>query len=314
MLKRLALISVCLLLVCATCACKKAVEAEDANSAEVGENYSGYRETMLYYPTDDGFIVPIMKLIPWEEGIGKAALSYLVGGSDNDMSAARMGLVTAIPEGTTIGLRIYDDGNANVDLSGMEQLEDAEAELAMITAVVNTLREFSAVSTVSFTVDGKACDRLPNGTDISGRFDRLALNAEQNELAVSAQELHALTLYFPNSMASLNVPVTRYVASEPTLYSAIEAFLQGPEDARLLDCCSDSAKLISAEAVSGTAVVYIEDSAWDMEDERLSALYASMALTACTQPDVYALELYVNGERVEADCAGVPEYPNEFTG
>ena len=38
----------------------------------------GYRRTVLYYATDDGFVVPVMKMIPWEEGIGKAALGYLM--------------------------------------------------------------------------------------------------------------------------------------------------------------------------------------------------------------------------------------------
>ena len=27
----------------------------------------GYRRTVLYYATDDGFVVPVMKMIPWED-------------------------------------------------------------------------------------------------------------------------------------------------------------------------------------------------------------------------------------------------------
>ena len=47
----------------------------DDDSLLVG---AGFRNTIMYYLSDEGFIVPVMRKIPWEEGIGKATLGYLI--------------------------------------------------------------------------------------------------------------------------------------------------------------------------------------------------------------------------------------------
>jgi germination protein M len=55
---------------------------------------AGLRQTTLYYQSDDGMIVPVMKLLPWEEGIGRAALNQLVDTDENRLAATAMGLKT----------------------------------------------------------------------------------------------------------------------------------------------------------------------------------------------------------------------------
>ena len=59
------------------CGCAKDV-ATDAGMYDEPASEAGMRRTVLYYKDDDGFIVPVMKLIPWEEGIGRAAIGNLV--------------------------------------------------------------------------------------------------------------------------------------------------------------------------------------------------------------------------------------------
>lgn len=83
-MKRLFILILALLTALMMVCCKKAEEITEPEA----DTDSGYRRTTLYYATEDGFIVPVMKSIPWEEGIGRAALSYLVSGIDNDKSAA----------------------------------------------------------------------------------------------------------------------------------------------------------------------------------------------------------------------------------
>ena len=116
-MKRLFILILALLTALMMVCCKKAEEPAEPEA----DTDSGYRRTTLYYATEDGFIVPVMKSIPWEEGIGRAALSYLVSGIDNDKSAAMMGLKTVIPEGTECTLRIGDGGSARVDLTDIGQ-------------------------------------------------------------------------------------------------------------------------------------------------------------------------------------------------
>ena len=72
-MKRLFILILALLTALMMASCKKAEEPAEPEA----DTDNGYRRTTLYYATEDGFIVPVMKSIPWEEGIGRAALSYL---------------------------------------------------------------------------------------------------------------------------------------------------------------------------------------------------------------------------------------------
>lgn len=151
--------------------------AEDLAYEEDSE--AGFRRTVLYYTAEDGFVVPVMKRIPWEEGIGKAALGYLVDTEANRAAAEQMGLEAPVPEGASFTLRIGDEGNAVVDISGLQELPDAAAEQAMVTGIVNTLTEFDSIHTVQVTLDGAKVAALPHGTDISEAFSTLPLNVRR---------------------------------------------------------------------------------------------------------------------------------------
>ena len=80
------------------CGCAKDV-ATDAGMYDEPAGEAGMRRTVLYYKDDDGFIVPVMKLIPWEEGIGRAAIGNLVDTAENRAEARSRGLNATIPDG-----------------------------------------------------------------------------------------------------------------------------------------------------------------------------------------------------------------------
>ena len=106
-----------------------------AEDADIDEHPSAqtFREATLYYVSDEGYVVPVKKLIPWEEGIAKACLGYITSSSVHDAEAAKLGLRAALPAGTEIGLSI-SDGEARLDLVNLSPLPDSEAESAMLTA------------------------------------------------------------------------------------------------------------------------------------------------------------------------------------
>ncbi|MEG1548590.1 MAG: GerMN domain-containing protein [Clostridia bacterium] len=314
MLKKLACVLLCALMLCVTLSgCSKPEMVMDEYDSLSGE--AGYRRTVLYYPSDDGFIVPIMKLIPWEEGIGKAALSYLTDTTDNKISASMMGLKTIIPEGTQVSLQIRDK-NAIVNLAKLPELADASTEQQLVTAIVNTLSEFPTIDTVSFTLDGKCVKALPHGTRISGSMSAFSLNIEKSELAVSTDDAYAMTLYFPNKTGSLNVPVTRYTEIEPTLSSRITALIEGPRTDRLMNCFPEGTKLISAEIVNNIAKIDLSADfiAATEQDGMLLAAYDALYLTAAQAGEVYALEIFAQGKPVDMSAMEVsaPMYVNEF--
>lgn len=301
----------CILAVAGFCGCRG-----EETAAVFEENIeSGMRRTTLYFATEDGYVVPVMKSIPWEEGIGKAALSYLVSGDDNDRSASAMGLKTVIPEGTQYTLRIGDDKEAALNLIGYTPHETQAEEQAMVVAIVNTLSEFDTIDTVKITLDGSKKAAMPHGTDISEAMTQFALNAEEGDVPVSGTA-NKLTLYFPNISASLNIPVTRYIDRVPSFSVAVQELVSGSADPRLLNCFPGGTELISAYIDSGIATVDFTEAFTQIEntDGKLEAARDAIYLCANEFEEVYGVDIYVEGKEYSPHTAAVsaPVYVNEF--
>ena len=311
MKRAIIIILCCMLFVFGLCGCSKGETA-----AVFEENSeSGMRRTMLYLATEDGYVVPVMKKIPWEEGIGKAALSYLVSGADNDRSASGMGLKTVIPEGTQYTLRIDDDKQATLDLIGYQPHSSKEEEQAMVGAVVNTLNEFGSIETVKITVDGSDKKTLPNGTDISKPMGEFSLNVEDGEVPVSGTA-NKLTLYFPNISASLNIPVTRYTDKVPSFATSIQELVKGSADGRLLNCFPNGTELMSAYIYDGIATVEFNQAFTDIEQTEgtLEAARDAIYLCANEYEEVYGVDILVEGKEYSShtEAVSAPVYVNEF--
>lgn len=295
------------------CGREAQTQAEDLAYEEDSE--AGFRRTVLYYTAEDGFVVPVMKRIPWEEGIGKAALGYLVDTEANRAAAEQMGLEAPVPEGASFTLRIGDAGDAVVDITGLQEMQDAAAEQAMVTGIVNTLTEFDSIHTVQITLDGAKAAALPHGTDISEAFSTLPLNVEEGTLAVSSGNAHPMTLYFPNAAASLNVPVTRYGLEAPTLSGAVEALLDGPA-ADGLRGFPEGTALLEATVEDGIARIDLSGAFAAVENTEglCAALQEALYLTANEVEPVSGVDIYVEGEPYALHTLQVdaPVYVNEF--
>ena len=106
--------------------------------------------TVCWYEDGDGYLVPVTRRVPMQDGIAKATLALMVESSENDLAAARMGLTNVIPEGVSIDLDI-SGGKARVDLS-KEALScaNAEEELLMVQGTAAALCCFQTVDEVTF--------------------------------------------------------------------------------------------------------------------------------------------------------------------
>lgn len=267
---------------------------EDTIAEDPQDASATFREATLYYVSDEGYVVPVKQLIPWEEGIAKACLGYLTSTPANDSAAAVMGLNTVLPAGTDIALSIQN-GEATLDLIGLSPLASAKAEEAMLSAVVDTLTEFSTVDTVTVLKDGRG-GVLENGTELPQRSARRNLNIEDTELAASAGSV-AGTLYFPNSSGALTIPVTRYFGSEPSLYAKVSALISGPVGGDLMCCFPKGTLLLGAAYENGTVTVNLSEDFKAVEDTpgMYTLAVRTLGMTLAEQLDFNRLTVQVNG-------------------
>ena len=142
------------LMVSAGCSSQKPIDLEEPveqvpTAAELQaslEDGASTREVTLYYKDLMGYLVPVNCEIPWEEGIAQATLKQMISSEENDLQAARLGLLTALPEGLEVDMDIIGQ-LAKVSLSTeCMQCVDAEEENAMVCAIVSALTEFDSIS------------------------------------------------------------------------------------------------------------------------------------------------------------------------
>lgn len=192
--------------------------------------------TVCWYEDGDGYLVPVTRQIPMQDGIAKATLALMVESSENDLAAARMGLTNVIPEGVEIDLDI-SGGKARVDLSE-EALNcaSAEEELLMVQGVAAALCGFDTVEEVSFLFDGQKRSMLTHGTDVSGVFNADSVNMESVATFSDSAHADAVQLYFPSASGRMLVPVTRTVFSPADMTTAILELAKGPKTDSGLEC------------------------------------------------------------------------------
>ena len=192
--------------------------------------------TVCWHADGDGYLVPVTRPIPMQDGSAKATLSLMVESSENDLAAARMGLTNVIPEGVSFDLDI-SGGKARVDMS-KEALNcaSAEEELLMVQGVSAALCGFDTVEEVSFLFDGQKRSKLTHGTDVSGVFTEDSVNLESTAVFADSPSADAVQLYFPSASGRMLVPVTRTVFSPADLPTAILELAKGPRTDSGLEC------------------------------------------------------------------------------
>ncbi len=271
--------------------------------------------TVVYYQDNYGYLVPVMCNIRYEDGIAKATVNRMIQSPENDMQAARLGLKTILPEGTTIDLDIHN-GLARIDL-GKEvlKLPDAAAESNMIAAVVQTLTEFESVQKVEFLFGGQKLEKLPHGTDVSRAFERGEINLETAAQAVGSDSLKPLQLYFPCESSSVVVPVTRMVYANADVNTAVLELAKGPSAQSPLETALPAGcGLIDVKLEDGIAKVNFTREFEKMVENSDGGRLALKALVlTCTQFEgVEGVEIYVEGEKYDPGTGtlSVPTFAN----
>lgn len=257
-------------------------------------------QTVVYYADDAGYLVPVTRTIPFEEGVARATLALMVSSEQNDYDAALLGLETLLPAGTQIDLDIASDGAATVSLSPeANTCASALDELNMVNGIVYALTEFDTVSTVRILVDGAETEALACGTDVSGQLVREDLNVETLSQQVTATGVNRVTLFFESAASGAMVPVTRMVFSNDDMETAVLELLKGPRDqSGLLGTMPKGAALISVTREGGVVTVNFSEEFVNVagEVDGGSSAIKALVLTLSQFEGVESVRILVNGQ------------------
>ena len=268
--------------------------------------------TVVYYQDGEGYLVPVTRRVDKTDGIAKATLNLMVASSANDLAAARLGLKTTVPAGTTFDLDIAE-GKARVDLS-REALNcsTAEQEALMVQSVAQTLCAFDSVEEVSFLFDGQKRSRLTWGTDVSGVFNGQGLNLESVETAAGTSSVQ---LYFPSASGRMLVPVTRTVFSDADVTTAILELVKGPKkDSGLNAPLPKDCGLLGVTMKDGVVTLNFTKEFMDAAqgDTGVQAVRAIM-FTAAQFPGVKQVKIAVEGQPYQPPEAAQATFLNQDT-
>ena len=266
------------------------VPVEQTSASTKGDAVSA----VVYYEDGDGYLVPVTRQVEKTDGIAKATLNLMVKSGENDMQAARLGLRTVIPEGTTFDIDIAN-GRANVNMS-KEALSCSGAE--QVNAVAGALSCFSTVDEVTFEFDGKKRSKLTYGTDVSGVFSGDGLNLESVE--TFSKDANLVKLYFPSQTGRLLVPVTRAVFSNADVSTALLELAKGPRsDSGLERAVPEDCGIKSVVMKDGVVTVnFSKEFKQAMEETDGGKQAVRAILFTCSQfPGVKKVEVLVDGEK-----------------
>lgn len=270
------------------------------------------QSTVCWYEDGDGYLVPVTRQIPKQDGVARATLALMVKSSANDLAAARLGLTNVIPEGVTFDLDI-SGGKARLDMS-KEALNcaSAEEELLMVHGAAAALCGFDSVEEVTFLFDGQKRSKLTHGTDVSGVFTGAGVNAEAVSTSASA---HAdqVQLYFPSASGRLLVPVTRTVFSPADLATAMLELAKGPRSDSGLesplppDCGVKSVTLKGGVATIDFTQEFLNVASTEGGDKAIRAVL----FTASQFPGVEKVSLLVDGQPFTPEPAAATTFLND---
>ncbi len=294
-----------------TTACQKAspVELEEpieqvptAAELQAALEESDLREVVVYYKDMSGYLVPVSMDIPWEEGIAKATLRQMVSNEENDLTAARLGLLTTLPEGLEMDMDIVGQ-LAKVSLSEeCLACEDAEEEINMVSSIVNTLTEFDTIEQVQILVNGEEQEKLTHGTDISQPIMRGSVNLESVDMELD-DSANRVQVFFESESSGCMVPVTRTVFSNADVDTAVLELLKGPKEAGLLGCIPKGTGLISVKQQDGVVTINMSKQFKEIMDaaDGGQAAVKALVLTCSQFPDVTEVKLQVEGQPFTLD-------------
>jgi germination protein M len=206
----------------------------------------------LFYRNKEGLLVPVTRSVLKQEGLAKAAINGLVDEAVTREQLDYYGLYPVLPQGTKIKGMSIKNGSAIVDFSKeFLNIDTQQDEQMAVSSVVYTLTGFKTISDVSIRVEGKAIDKLNNGTDLSEIRNRnnTFINAEEIQLKEGYVKCDLYYMAYGSNNFNYLVPVSTQIEKSednklPIMMftelckkpSGSKYFTSFPQETKLLSC------------------------------------------------------------------------------
>ena len=302
---------------------KKTTEMPPAQTSAPTMNEQGtedipIRETLVYYQDDAGYLVPVMRRIPWEEGIAKATLRVMMNTKDQQPDLIAMGLNALLPEDAEVlGINIVD-GVAHIDFNNaVLNAWDALAESNRVQGIVMTLAEFSTIEKVQFMFEGRVLEQMPFGTRVK---EPIAPSSVNLEMAAEGAQGAKVTVFFQSispSAYSYLIPVTRITSSmHGSVETALQELLAGPKEG--LNMTIDippGTKLLGVQMDEGITYINFssEFNALANSAESEAMVFKAILMTARQFPEITQVQILVEGKHYAGSPPNTaPVFANEY--
>ncbi|HZJ76841.1 MAG TPA: GerMN domain-containing protein [Oscillospiraceae bacterium] len=276
------------------------------------------RETVLYYRDDKGIIIPVMRRIPWNEGIGRVAINLLIDEPGLRDDLALVGLLPVLPAGTEVMGISIDEGLAKVDFN--ENILSYETEIdekVIVQSLVYTLTEFEAIDKVQLLVDGKNIKKLTYGTKIKEPLQRENINLSA---AIQDEEIPVVVYYknTTNGRDSFFVPVTKGINTlKADIKSTLASLVEGaPKDTGLYSELPAGVILNDVYVKDGVAYIDFSEEIKNMPGNKVhqqSMIYELGFTLKEIEPTISRVRILSNGKEIELNpdvSLDLPTYLN----
>lgn len=279
----------------------------------------GLRETVLYYRDDKGLIVPVMRRIPWEEGIAKSAINLLVDQPGVRDDLASVGLLPVLPSGTEVVGMSINEGLAKVDFNkNILSYETEVDEKAIVQSLVYTLTEFETIDKVQLLVDGKEVGKLSFGTKVKSPLERENINLG---LDLQEEEVPVVVYYktTTNGEDSFFIPVTKGVnALKADIKSVLTALIEGaPKNTGLYSELPAGVELNDVYVKDGVAYIDFSKEIKNMPDSKAhqqSMIYELGLTLREIEPSISQIRILSGGKEIKLNSdvtLNLPTYSNK---
>ncbi len=255
----------------------------------------------LYYKDAQGFVAPIGLQLPYQEGIAKLALEYMVDGGPSE-GMLPSGFTALLPKGSTIDMNITKDGLAIVDFSENFTQYNPEDERKILEAITWTLTGFNSVKQVEIWVAGRELKQMPvDGTPLDEPLTRgMGINLERHS-DVNPAMASAVTLYFQSQNTdnyTYYVPVTRLIQYNDDMTAAVvHELVKGPaEESSLSSVMAATTEVLHVEQKEDTVIVNFGSNIRGSDQKVSSESLQALVLSLTEQAGVPKVQIMIDGQ------------------